>query len=92
MRPRPLKIGDRVRVVRLPPVWAMPGYRVPASTRRIYKWMIDRRRAVRIDRVDDWGAWVRLVVRDARGRVRQHHVTLDDECWVRVRSRGSPAA
>jgi hypothetical protein len=44
MRPRSLKIGDRVRVVRLPPLWMTPGYRVPLSMRRVYKLMIDRRR------------------------------------------------
>src|SRR5690242_18441891 len=82
-----LKVGDRVRVVRLPPAWASPGYRVPASTRRVYKLMISRRRAVRIDQVDDWGAWVRLVVRGRGGRIEHHHVTLDDGCWVRVRVR-----
>ena len=92
MRPRSLKFGDRVRVVRLPPLWATPGYRVPLSTRRIYKLMIDRRRPVRIDQVDDWGTWVRLMVRDARGRLHHHHVTLDDGCWVRVRPRKSPGA
>ena len=90
MRPRPLKIGDRVRVVRLPPLSGTQGCHVPASTRRIYRLMIERRRAVRIDQVDEWGAWVRLLVRDGRGRVYHHHVTLDDGCWVHVRPRGIP--
>lgn len=91
MRPRTLKIGDRVRVVRLPPIWSTPGYRVPASTVRIYKLIISRRRPVRIDDVDDWGAWVTLLVRE-RGRLHHHHVTLDDGCWVRVLPRKVPAA
>src|SRR5262245_56568335 len=68
MKPRSLKVGDRVRVVRQPPAWGTAGYRVPVSTRRIYRLMIDRRRAVRVDEVDQWGAWVSVVVRDARGR------------------------
>ena len=87
MPPRPLNPGDRVRVVRLPPLWATPGYRVPPSTRRVYRLMIDRRRAVRVDHVDRCGPWVRIMVRDTRGRVHHHSVTLDDGCWVRVRPR-----
>jgi hypothetical protein len=87
MKPRALKLGDRVRVVRLPPMWATPGCRVPASTRRIYKLMISRRRAVRIFEVNYTGAWVRELVRGWGGRLEHHHITLDDGCWVRVRHR-----
>jgi hypothetical protein len=68
-------------------LWATPAYQVPLETKRIYQLMIDRRRAVRIDQVDECGAWVRVLVRDARGRVHDHHVTLDDGRWVRVRAR-----
>jgi len=80
-----LKIGDRVRVVRLPPVWSTPGWHVPRSTREIYRLMISRRRPVRIYEVDFTGAWVHLQVRTKRGRLEHHDLTLDDGCWVKVR-------
>lgn len=82
-----LKVGDRVRVVRLPPAWFSPGFHVPSDTRRIYKLMISRRRAVRINEVDEHGAWVQLHVRDNRDRIVRHFVTLDDGCCVRARKR-----
>lgn len=91
MQPRALRIGDRVRIVRLPPMWSTPGYRVPASTRRVYQLMISRRRTVRIDNVDDWGAWVQVLIRGKRG-LEHHHITPDDGCLVRVWSRRIPGA
>lgn len=84
MRPHTLRVGDRVQVVRLPPMWSSPGFRVPADTRRVYDLMISRRRPVRIKEVDDIGAWVHLCVPDHRGRIIRHYITLDDGCWVRV--------
>jgi hypothetical protein len=80
-----LKIGDRVRVIRLPPIWKRPDWHVPADTRRIYRLMISRRRAVRVYDVDRYGAWVRLIVRARSGRIHHHSITLDDGCWVRVK-------
>jgi hypothetical protein len=80
----PLKVGARVRIVRFPPGWAEPGFHVPWSTREVYRRLMARRRSLRIDLVDAWGAWVRCQFRSRAGRMHYHSVVLDDGCWVRV--------
>ena len=87
MDEKPLKVGERVRLVRLPPHWADPAYHVPWSTRDVYRRLIARRRALRIDEVDEHGAWVRCQFPSRAGRMHYHHLVLDDGCWVRVVSR-----
>jgi hypothetical protein len=80
-----LKVGDRIRIVRLPPIWSTPGYVVPISSRRVFVRLIARGRPLRIRDVDERGqAWVWWRVRRANGRVVHHGITVDDGCWVRV--------
>ena len=82
-----LKVGDRVRIVRLPPAWDDPKYIVPRQTRAVFRRLIERRRPLRVYEVDHRGeAWVRCRFRNARGRIEYHSVTLDEGCWVRATS------
>jgi len=83
--PKRLKAGDRVRVVRLPPIWLTPGYVVPASTVRVFRWLIARKREVRISNVDEHGSpWHWWRTKTKSGRTGWEGVALDDGCWVRV--------
>ena len=87
MPPKPLTVGDRVRVVQLPPCWSTPGYFVHEETIRAYKQLIARKRSVRVREVDANGPWVQCWLPDKAGRLEWHSLTLDDGCWVRVVSR-----
>jgi hypothetical protein len=87
MEEKTLKVGERVRLVRLPPVWAEPWHHVPWSTREAYRRLMARRRPLRVDLVDEFGAWVRGRLRSRAGRIHEHLFVLDEGCWVRVMSR-----
>jgi hypothetical protein len=81
-----LRVGDRIRIVRLPSDWEQPGYHVPPCTRRLYHLLIERRRPLRVYAVDEDGLpWVRCRFR--RGGWEHHFLAVNDDSWVRVRSR-----
>lgn len=85
MRQRALRVGDLVRIVRVPPTWDTPGYVVPGCTRRLFLRLIERRRALRVAEIDERGqAWVWCRRRGRDGRIAQLGITLDEGCWVRV--------
>lgn len=82
---RKLKVGDRVRIIRLPPIWNTAGYVVPLSTRRVFDQLFNRGRPVRVREVDERGdAWISCRLRGKDGRIVHHSITLDDGCWLRV--------
>ena len=82
-----LRVGDRVRIVRLPPAWDNPQYHVPAPTRRLFRKLMDRGRPLRVREVDERGeAWVWCRFRGKNGRIEHHGITIDDGCWVRVKA------
>jgi hypothetical protein len=85
---RDLKVGDRVRIVRLPSGADSPGYTFPLETRLVYRQLIARGRAVRVYRVDDNGLpWIRCRFKRKRGGWEHHFLALNDDSWVRVKSR-----
>ena len=84
MSDKPLKVGERVRLIRFPPHWTDPAYHIPWSTREVYRRLMARRRPLRVDEVDEHGAWVLCKFPSRAGRVHYHHIVLDDGCWVRV--------
>jgi hypothetical protein len=54
-----LRVGDRVRILRLPTLWNHPNYHVDPSTRRLYRRLIARKRLVRVFRIDEFGQpWI----------------------------------
>ncbi|MFO0798315.1 MAG: hypothetical protein U0804_12630 [Gemmataceae bacterium] len=84
---RELRVGDRIRVVRLPSGWGRPGYHVPTCTRRLFRRLIERGRPLRVYEVDEDGLpWVRCRFRLAKGW-EHHFLAVNDDSWVRVLSR-----
>lgn len=91
MRLSPLKVGDRVRIVRLPPQWETVGYHVPASTRAVYRKLIERGRPLVVREMDERGLpWTWCRIRGRGGRLEHHALVIDDGCWVRVKPRKRP--
>jgi hypothetical protein len=80
-----LRVGDRVRILRLPTLWNHPNYHVDPSTRRLYRRLIARKRSVRVFRIDEFGQpWI-------QGRAPRESewwtLAIADDSWVRVKRR-----
>lgn len=85
---RELRVGDRVRVVRMPSDWDAPGYFVPTCTRRLYRRLIGRRRSVRVYKIDESGVpWIACRFQKNDGSWEYHLLAMNDDSWIRVRSR-----
>jgi hypothetical protein len=85
---RTLHVGDRIRLVRMPPEWDLPGSRVPPCTRRLVHRLIARRRSLRVYEVDECGApWVRCRLRRKSGAWEHHYLSMTQGGWVRVKAR-----
>ena len=85
-----LRVGDRIRIVRLPSAWDRPAYLVPPCTRRLYRRLIARGRPVRVYEIDRQGLpWIHCRFRRPDGRWEHHFLAIDAGSWVRVRKRGS---
>jgi hypothetical protein len=83
-----LRVGDRIRLVAEPPEWQRHGYQLPPCTRRLWLLLMARRRSLRVDEVDEWGApWVRCRVRKAGGGWEHHHLAIVEGGWVWVKPR-----
>jgi len=90
-----LKVGDRVRFVRMPSGVDAPGYTFARETRRLYEQLIARSRPARVCRVDGDGLpWIQCRFRRRNGRWQYHWLAINDDSWVRVRERtaGPPQA
>jgi hypothetical protein len=86
---RDLRVDDRVRIVKLPWYADIPGYIFPDCTRRLYRKLIARGRALRVFEIDEYGfPWVRCRFRMKNGRWEHHWLMIDDDSWVRVKRRG----
>lgn len=86
---RQLRIGDQIRIVRMPSDFSKPGYYVHRETRRLYKRLIERRRPVRVCEIDEWGTpWISCRFRMKNGRWEHHFLAVDDDSWERVKHRG----
>jgi len=85
---RKLKVGDRIRMVKMPSGVDAPGYTFHADTRRLYKRLIARRRSVRVFEIDKWGLpWISCRFRMTNGRWEFHILAVNDDSWVLVRYR-----
>jgi hypothetical protein len=87
-----LRVGDRIRIVRFPSDWEKPNWHVGPSTRALYQKLIERKRSVRISRIDESGCpWIegRYDKREQKRNGGWTHWSLgmDDDSWVRVRRR-----
>jgi hypothetical protein len=88
---RTLRIGDLVRIVRIPSGVDEHGYVFHKDTHRLYEKLIERRRPVRVYEIDEWGGpWISCRFRDKRGCWEYHSLCIDDDSWVRVKHRKKP--
>ncbi len=89
MRADGLRIGDRIRIVRLPGI-GVEGYYLHPDTRRVFRKLIERRTAVRIARIEHGMPWYDCRFRKTKGSWESHSLAVCelDNNWVLVRRRG----
>jgi hypothetical protein len=89
---RGLKVGDRVRLVEIPPELLGEGYYIHRDTKRVYKKLFARGRSVRVFRIDEWGApWIRCGFRKKSGGIEWHDLTVTHSGLARVNPRKKSA-
>jgi hypothetical protein len=80
---RHLRVGDRIRIVRMPSDATTHGYTFLRDTRRLYQMLIARRRPLRIHEVDEWGLpWIRCRFRLRNGSWEHHCLVVNDDSWA----------
>ncbi len=83
-----LRVGDRIRIVRMPSDFSWPGFYASRETRRLYKRLIARRRSLRICEIDECGLpWIRCRFRLDDGSWDHHSLAVFDDSWVCVTPR-----
>jgi hypothetical protein len=88
---RELRVGDLVRIVRMPSGVDALGYTFHPETRSLYKRLIARRRPVRVYRIaEDKLPWIRCRFQIRDGRWEHHWLAINDDSWVRVIHRRKP--
>lgn len=86
-----LRVGDRIRVVRMPSGIDAPGYVFHRDTRRLYERLIERGRPLRVNRIDEDGLpWITCRFKLANGTWEWHWLAVNDDSWVRVKHRPPP--
>jgi hypothetical protein len=83
-----LRVGDRIRFIRVPPIYSNPDYRVSPETLSLYTLLVSTGDSIQIDDFTEYGAPVAGYVdrRDNDGPV-FHGLVInadDDGCWERV--------
>ncbi len=84
-----LKIGDKIRIVAIPGE-NVANYCIHSETKKTYKKLIDRKRPVRINRVDEYGQpWYDFRFQKKNGSWERHTMCVmkDDDNWVKVQKR-----
>jgi hypothetical protein len=86
---RRLRVGDRIRIVRMPSYAVLGGNNLHRDTRRLYRLLIARNRPLRVYEVDRrWRLpWIKCRFRMKNGRWEYHYLAVNDDSWVRVKSR-----
>jgi hypothetical protein len=80
-----LRVGDRIRIVRMPSDADVPGITFHRDTRRLYKMLIARNRPLRIAWIDENGLpWIQCRFRRKDERLEYHSLAVNDDSWVRV--------
>lgn len=73
-----LNVGDKIRIFDFAGN-GKPGYYLHADTRRVYKAIIKRNRAVRISRIDKEGTpWFTCRLRRKDGTLERHYLAVFD--------------
>lgn len=83
---RGLKVGDRVRLVHFPSEY-LPPATIHQETKRLYKRLLERRRSVRVYKIDNWGMpWIKCQFRRKNGRWEYHYLLIGTESgWTKVK-------
>jgi hypothetical protein len=85
---RKLRVGDRIRIVRMPSYANEAGITFLPETRRLYNKLITRRRSLRVFRIDENGLpWIKCRFRLRNGRWEHHWLVVNDDSWVPVKKR-----
>jgi hypothetical protein len=85
---RRLRVGDQIRIVRMPAAFALPGYHVPPETRWVFRKLIERKRPLRVYQIDVRGfAWVHCRFRRPNGTLRYDSLAVDPDAWEKVKKR-----
>jgi hypothetical protein len=83
-----LRIGDRVRFVRLPTFEGVPGGGLHRDTRRLYKMLIARGRPSRIFQIDEYRLpWIYCRFRRKNGTWEIHWLAINDDSWILIKPR-----
>src|SRR5260221_4882930 len=85
---RNLKVGDKIRLIEIPPEFLQEDYFVHRDTMRLYKKLLRNRRAIRICDIDEWGLpWIHCRSRLKNGMTLHEFLAFNHGGWVRVKSR-----
>lgn len=85
-----LRVGDKIRIVRMPWYASAPDHTFLPETRWLYKKLIARGRSLRIFKVDELGLpWIRCRFRRRNGLWEHHWLAVNDDSWVLVKSRAA---
>lgn len=86
MKANELRVGDRIRIVAVPGE-GIPNYTIFKETIQVYKKIIARKRAIRINEIDEYGQPCFCVkFKRKNGQWEWHHLVVfeSDTNWVPV--------
>jgi len=87
---RELQVGDKIRLLEIPPEFLQEGYHVHRDTMQVYKRLLARRRPLRISEIDEDGLpWIECRFRCQDGRWEHHFLAVNHGGLVRVMPRRS---
>jgi hypothetical protein len=85
-----LRIGDRVRYIRIPGQ-SVPGYYMHEDTRRLFERLIEERVVITIASIDDFGTpWARCFVDEADASFEELAIVDADDTWELVSEGHTP--
>jgi hypothetical protein len=85
---RQLEIGDKIRLIEIPPEFLQEGYYIHRNTMRVYKKLLARRRPLRIWMMDEYGhPWIQCRFQRKDGQWEHHTLAVNHDGLVRVISR-----
>ena len=86
---RNLRVGDRIRIVRVPSEFSRLGYTVHPSTVRLYRLLVKRGRSLRIAEWMGDMPWIHCRVRRKNGEMEFHYLGINrtEDSWVLVKRR-----
>ncbi|MBN2577364.1 MAG: hypothetical protein JXB10_00040 [Pirellulales bacterium] len=72
----------------MPSEFDRPDYYLPRETRRIYQRLLERRRPLRVQQIDDDGIpWIHCRFQSKNGVWEYHYLAFNHDGWVRIKHR-----